>query len=287
MTMQKSIVVEGGAMRGIFSAGVLDHWIQEAESVPQFDFCIGVSAGSTSLASWLSSQHMRTYKVITDYSCRPEFINMPRFMRGGHGLDLDWLWEICIQEIPIDVERMLSRHTPLYAVTTQVDTAQAHYIEVTQDNAQELLKASCSVPLAYRNYPKINGYEMTDGGVADSIPVEKAYQMGARDITVILSNPLGYQKKPSRTPWLTKALFREKPKLAAAMLERWHKYNQSIAFIQSPPKDCTIRVIAPPADFPVKRLTKDIQKLNQGYAMGIEAAKDYLNKMNQAPNRVA
>ncbi|OEF23524.1 patatin-like phospholipase family protein [Vibrio rumoiensis] len=267
---QHALVVEGGAMRGIFSAGVLDRFIDHQFS--PFDFCIGVSAGSTSLASWLANQKQRTYKVVTDYSCRPEFINFKRFLRGGHWLDLDWLWDITTYEIPIDTDKLHQQSVPLYVVTTDINTGLPHYISSTPDNVVELLKASCSVPVAYRNYPVINGMQMTDGGVADSIPVEKAYQLGAKEITVILSRPLGYEKKPSRIPWLTKKFLAQHPQLANAALLRAESYNRSIAFIKQPPSDCKINVIAPPADFPVGRLTTDLQKLDIGYQMGIDAA---------------
>lgn len=280
MQKQTCLVVEGGAMRGIFSAGVLDEWLNVKEDAPTFDWYMGVSAGSTSLASYLSKQYKRTHRVITDYSCRQEFINLPRFIRGGHGLDLDWLWDICLKEIPIDVEALFQQPTPLYAVTTDIDTGKAHYIQSTPENVEDLLKASCSVPIAYRNFPTLGQSRMTDGGVADSIPVEKAYQMGAREITVILSNPLGYQKKETKTPWLTRAIFRQYPQLAEAILNRSKQYNQSIEFILSPPADCKIQVIAPPADFPVKRLTKDRDKLNMGYQMGVDAAQTYLQNAN-------
>lgn len=269
--MQKALVVEGGAMRGIFSAGVLDQFIDSGYQ--PFEFCLGVSAGSTSLASWLSQQKRRTYTVITDYSCRPEFINFKRFVRGGHWLDLDWLWKITIDEIPIDTDVLHQQSTALYVVTTDINTGQAHYIQSTPDNVVELLKASCSVPVAYRDYPVINGISMTDGGVADSIPVEQAYKMGAKEITVILSRPLGYLKKPSKMPWLTRKFLAQNPKLAEAALKRAENYNKSIQFIQSPPKDCTIHVIAPPNNFPVGRLTKNRARLDIGYQMGIQAAK--------------
>ncbi|MFH0256973.1 patatin family protein [Vibrio rumoiensis] len=276
--MRKALVVEGGAMRGIFSAGVLDQFIDS--SYQPFEFCIGVSAGSTSLASWLSQQKRRTYTVITDYSCRPEFISFKRFIRGGHWLDLDWLWDITIDEIPININDLHSQPIPLYVVTTDIHSGQAHYIQSTPDNIIELLKASCSVPLAYRDYPVIDGIPMTDGGVADSIPVEQAYKMGAKDITVILSRPLGYQKKPSKAPWLTRKFLASNPQLAEAALKRAENYNKSIEFIQSPPKDCTIHVIAPPDDFPVGRLTKNKDRLDIGYQMGIQAAKNAMDNLD-------
>ncbi|MBV7263097.1 MULTISPECIES: patatin-like phospholipase family protein [Photobacterium] len=265
-----ALVVEGGAMRGIFAAGVLDGFLEQ--HYRPFDFCIGVSAGSTNLAAWLANQHGRNYKVITDYSCRPEFISLRKFIRGGHWLDLDWLWQITIDEIRLDLDAFDAQPIPLYVVTTQVSSGEAVYTQATADNLEQLLKASCSVPVAYRDYPLLNGDAMTDGGVADSIPVIKAYQMGAREITVILSRPLGYRKKTSKTSWFLRRMLADTPELARVMMKRADNYNSAIEFIENPPQDCRIHVIAPPAEFDVGRITTDKKRLDTGYQMGLAAA---------------
>ncbi|MGF1703157.1 patatin family protein [Photobacterium makurazakiensis] len=264
-----ALVVEGGAMRGIFAAGVLDTFLEKDHR--PFDFCIGVSAGSTNLASWLANQHGRIYNVITDYSCRPEFIDLYRFIKGGHWLDLDWLWDITIAEIEIDRNTLMRQPIPLYVVTTKVKSGDAAYIQATAENLNELLKASCSVPIAYRNYPEIHGEPMTDGGVADSIPVIKAYDMGARDITVVLSQPEGYRKSAPKSKWLVRQLLSDTPELAEAMLQRADAYNKAIDFIENPPADCKLTVIAPPEEFAVGRVTTDKQKLDTGYQQGVAA----------------
>ncbi|MDX1589975.1 MAG: patatin family protein [Oleiphilaceae bacterium] len=270
-TGKHALVVEGGAMRGIFASGVLDGFLQH--HYHPFHFCLGVSAGSTNLAAWLAGQQERNYRVITDYSCRPEFMRLGNFLRGGHWLDLDWLWEITIREIRLDLETFARQNTPLIVVTTAVSDGQARYIEATAENLENLLKASCSVPLLYRDYPVINGEAMTDGGVADSIPVIRAYEMGARDITVVLSHPDGYCKGRSRAPWLIRRLLKDQPVLAQALIRRADSYNRAMDFIRNPPADCRIHRIAPPEAFPVGRLTRNTHKLNTGYHMGLEAAK--------------
>ncbi|UXI03981.1 patatin family protein [Photobacterium sp. TY1-4] len=269
-TPGSALVVEGGAMRGIFAAGVLDAFLDH--QYRPFDICLGVSAGSTNLAAWLAGQRGRNRTVITDYSCRSEFISFRRFLRGGHWFDLDWLWDITLREICLDTPTLIAQPIPLFVVTTAVETGEAAYVQATAANLNELLKASCSIPLAYRNFPVIDGMPMTDGGVADSIPVIKAYEMGARKITVVLSRPLGYQKSPMRHPWLINKLFRNTPKLAEAMLHRAERYNQAIAFINQPPADCELTVIAPPPEFSVGRTTTDPDKLQAGYRLGIVAA---------------
>lgn len=263
----RALVVEGGAMRGIFATGVLDAFLEHRYR--PFDFCLGVSAGSTNLAAWLAGQQRRNYKVITDYSCRPEFISLGRFLRGGHWLDLDWLWEVTIREIRLDIDAFAAQPVPLYVVTTRVDNGKAAYIKADASNLEQLLKASCAVPLAYRSNPCLDGIAMTDGGVADSIPVIEAYNKGAREITVVLSRPLGYRKKPGKAPWLTKRLLAGYPALAEAMVNRHLSYNAAIDFIERPPADCKVRVIAPGEGFKVGRTTTDKARLEAGYAMGL------------------
>ena len=258
-------------MRGIFSTGVLDAFSDGGYR--PFDVCYGVSAGATNLAAWLAGQRGRNYTVITDYSCRPPFIDFRRFLLGGHWLDLDWLWDITIREIRLDLERFARQPMALYIVATRVADGQAAYIRARAENLEILLKASCAVPVVYRDFPLLDDAPYTDGGVADSIPVIKAYEAGARAITVILSRPEGYRKTPSRWPSLLRRLLKHQPPLAEAMLRRHNAYNRAIDFIENPPPDCRIQVIAPPKDFAVGRVTTDQGRLEAGYAMGLAAGR--------------
>lgn len=271
---QHALVVEGGAMRGIFAAGVLDEFL--AQQYQPFTSYFGVSAGATNVAAYLCKQATRNYKVITDYSCRPEFINLPRFVKGGHLFDLDWLWQETVREIPLNTDEFSQSPHDFYIVATAIESGQAHYLQATGSEMVEQLKASCAIPIAYRDYPTINGIAMTDGGVADSIPVKKAYEMGASEITVILSQPLGYRKKDVKVAWLTKQLYKNTPALAQASLQRSKNYNSSIDFLHNAPPDCKINIIAPPAGFKVGRTTKNRAILDIGYQMGINEAKAYI-----------
>lgn len=271
---QTALVVEGGAMRGIFAAGVLDAFLAKGKT--QFDHCIGVSAGAVNLAAYLAGQRGRNHRVITDYSCRPEFISLGKFLRGGHWLDLDWLWGITISEIRLDLAHFAANPVPLTVVTTRVADGQAAYLRANAKELEQQIKASCSVPLAYRNFVRIGGEAMTDGGMADSIPVRHAYEQGARDITVVLSRPLGYRKRAPRLPALHRYLLRQTPALAEASLSRHRSYNDAIDFIRQPPRDCRVRLIVPPAGFRVGRMTTDKDRLEQGYQMGWLAGLAYL-----------
>lgn len=281
---RRALVVEGGGMRGIFSTGVLDAF-SEAGYRP-FDVCFGVSAGATNLAAWLADQSGRNYTVISDHSCRPPFIDFKRFLMGGHWLDLDWLWEVTIREIRLDLARFEQQPIPLYVVVTRIADGEAAYLRATAANLEALLKASCAVPVVYRDFPVIDGERLTDGGVADSIPVRKAHAMGAREITVVLSRPMGYRKTRFKAPWLLRRLLKRQPRLAQAMIDRHQAYNRAIDFIEAPPVDCRIRIVAPPRGFAVGRVTTDRTKLDAGYAMGLEAGRTALSedRRNAEPN---
>lgn len=262
-----ALVVEGGAMRGIFAAGVLDSFLDN-QFFP-FDFCIGVSAGSTNLAAYLTGQRGRSHKIITDYSIRPDFINAWKFIKGQHLIDLDWLWDIAYKEYRLDTFALANQSIPLWVVTTNCETGEAEYHEADEHNLEDLLLASCAVPFAYRDFPVFAGAPQTDGGVADSLPVIEAYNRGARHITVVLSQQRGYRKQPIKFAPVISSLLRRYPSLTNAMRQRHTQYNAAIDFIENPPKDCTVEVLAPSEGFEVSRLTKDPVRLNFGYEMGL------------------
>lgn len=264
-----TLVVEGGAMRGIFASGVLDAFIRE-EFYP-FDSAIGVSAGSTNLIGYLAGNHKRSYEVITDYARREEFMNIRRYLKGGHFCDVSWLWHTSFEEVPLNIQQFLNRGIPLTVVTTSVVTGKACYYLVNEHNMNILFPASCAMPVVFREFPPVDEEPMTDGGLADSIPVIRAYEQGARNITVLLSQPLGFKKKRARFPNLLKPLFANHPALFAAVTARNDQYNLALDFIANPPVDLQLNIISPPSNFPVSRFTMDIDALNMGYNQGINA----------------
>lgn len=170
---------------------------------------------------------------------------------------------------PLNLENYLSGTTELWVTTTSARTGEAHYFRIDESNMHDVFTASCAIPIAYRDYPLVNGEPMTDGGVADAIPVIKAYEDGDRDITVVLSRPACYRKKPPRFAFVPRRLFRAYPALAEASLSRAERYNATLSFIENPPQDCIIREIFPPAEFAVGRLTQNQELLEQGYRAGL------------------
>ncbi|MHA2772574.1 patatin-like phospholipase family protein [Vibrio harveyi] len=272
----KAIVVEGGAMRGVFASGVLDAFLEQ--DYKPFDFAIGVSAGASNLIGYLTDYPHRSINVITKLATSKRFFDPTRFLKGGDLIDVKWLFEESNRLYPVD-EAKLFEGIPFLAATTNVNTGKADYYRVNRHNFHNAMEATTALPIAYKHTPCFSGGCYTDGGVADSIPVREAHRRGARDITVILSHPLAYEKKPVKTPWLMKKLFAEHPQMAEAMLRRSENYNESLDFIRNPPKDTHIRVIAPPDEFSVQRLSMRQSVLLEGYEMGLEAGRAHLTNL--------
>lgn len=276
MDSQKALVVEGGAMRGIFASGVLDAFLQEKYN--PFDFVMGVSAGASNLVGYLSNQPKRSYTVISELATSKAFYNPGRFLRGGSLVDVRWLIDEANQRYPIDEETLFSS-VPFYAAATNVETGKANYYRVTPDNLATAIEATSALPIVYKSMPCVKGDCYTDGGIADSIPVREVYRRGARDITVILSRPLSFSMPKPKSEWMMTKLFARYPQLAHAINHRYERYNGSLEFIKHPPKDVNISVIAPPNDFKVKRLTMKRPMLDEGYQMGFEAGNHFLDSI--------
>jgi predicted patatin/cPLA2 family phospholipase len=263
-----AVVVEGGAMRGIFAAGVLDVFLER--DFHPFDFAIGSSAGACNLSSHLAGQHGRNRRCYLTQMRRPEFVDARRFLRGGHWLDIDYLWDAFDREDPLDVTAATSHRTKLVVATTTVATGDARFFEPTAANLSEVLRASSAVPVLFRRVVELDGSFYADGGVAAPIPVEEAYRRGARRIAVVRSRPDRFPG-PSRVEcMLAASMLRKHPGLARAFLRYRERYARASAFIAAPPRGCTIVHITP-ATLKTTRTTRDPQVLEADYAQGRRA----------------
>lgn len=265
-SIHTALVVEGGALRGVFSTGLLDGFL-ETQFNP-FDLFIGVSSGATNLAAYLAEMIGRNGSIYMDYSLRPEFISFSKFFHGGHLIDLDWLWAITIREIRLDLATIYSKMKPFIVVLTDVQTGNAVYKVTSAKDLEEVLKASSAVPLLYRDFPKVEGWLMTDGGVADALPVGEAIRRGAHRIMVIRSRHRDYIKRNSLTDYFMRWFLRNYPFLQLAMAKRVWRYNKAVALIRKPPEGISIIEICPPNNFRVSRLSQDPLVLREGYDQG-------------------
>jgi predicted patatin/cPLA2 family phospholipase len=284
-----AIVVEGGAMRGIFAAGVLD--VFHEQGFHPFDLAIGASAGACNLSSHLAGQHERNRRCYLTQMRRVEFSDARRFARGGHWLDIDYLWDAFDREDPLDVAAAAAHRTRLIVAATDVTTGEPAYLEPDATTLSETLRASSAVPILFRKLVELDGRPFTDGGVAAPIPVEEAYRRGARRILVIRSRPRRHPG-PSRLECaFAAAILRKHPGLSRAFLRYREVYARSVAFVEQPPADCQVVHVAPPRAFRTTRTTRDARILEADYTLGrgfgAQAIQEWTARFAAAPARSA
>lgn len=282
-----ALIVEGGGMRGIFTAGVLDAFM-EAKFDP-FDLYIGVSSGALNLSSHLAGQYRRNYEVITKYGTHPEFINFKKFIKGGHLMDMDWMFDICQREYPVDVEAAVKslKGKQFFMVSTDIQTGEAVYLEPNANNWEVYAKASSTLPLVYRSPVYINGRRYMDGGLSDPLPVQEAYRRGVTRIVLLRTRPYDYRKQRSTSTYINALLFRKFPAFKQAVLQHPATYNRALKYIHQPPLGLEIVHIAPTHALASHRTTRDIVALNQDYHLGKKLGQQALNANNFFKNLVS
>jgi predicted patatin/cPLA2 family phospholipase len=268
MSGRVAIVVEGGAMRGVFAAGVLDVFFEN--SFDPFDLAVGVSAGACNLASHLAGQHGRNRRSYFDLMTRREFIDPRRLLRGRSMVDLDWLWDALAEREPLDVEAIGRRTTEFVVVATSRRTGEPVYLRPSPAAMSNALKASSALPILYRGDIVVGGEHLADGGVADPVPAEEAYRRGARRIMVVRSRPAMAVKRYGLSTRTMAWLLRREPAFARAVRMTAVRYRQSVAFMSSPPSGCTIVQVAPSSLLATKRTTQDRRALEHDYELGRE-----------------
>jgi predicted patatin/cPLA2 family phospholipase len=282
-----ALVVEGGGMRSMFSAGVLDSFY-ELEFDP-FQLFLGVSAGSLNLASHLAGQYLRNYRVMMFSADCGRFINPWNFLRGGHYIDLDWLFNECLESHPLNekcaLKYLQENNKEFIVVCTNVETGKAHYYCSNEKNFHEILIGSCCIPLLYRNPIYISDYLVMDGGISDPIPVKKAYEEGATDIVIIRSRAEDYRYSENQIVEKMGAyLYKNHSKLKKSILNSAGTYNNSIDFIENPPANINIVQIAPTITLGTTFMTTDTQLLERDYQHGKQLGKEFVRNWYVKPN---
>jgi predicted patatin/cPLA2 family phospholipase len=260
-------------MRGIFSAGVLDALLDLGLS--DFDLAIGTSAGACNLASFVARQNGRNLRCYVNIMARPELFSLQRALRGGHYMDLDWLWDRFAAEEPLDEAAIERARTQLISVATCARTGEAVYATARGPRIHHDLKAGCALPLLYRGPVRLGDAHVVDGGLVDPIPAEEAYRRGARRMLVIRSRPAATVKRNHALSRPVTALLFRNPAVARASLATAERYQQAVRFVQQPPNDAQIVQLAPEQPLRTKRVTQDLACLRADYEYGRALAQRY------------
>ena len=276
-----ALIVEGGGMRGVFAAGVLDSFIEMNFS--PFTLYIGVSAGSSNLISHLAGHKGRNYRVIMSCATSGQFINRWKFLKGGHYLDLDWFQSECLEMHPLDeqaaFQRLKSTGSQFLVVCTNMETGKPIYCQPNIKTLHNILLGSCSVPLLYRSPVYIDDTRVIDGSVSDPLPIQKAYEQGATDIVVIRSREKSYRKSEGGLEAkVSSYVYRDYPNMQATIDNQPKTYNESVEFIEHPPTDTRVYQIASHTPLSTTRTTTNTDTLEVDYRLGQQLGEEFIHQ---------
>lgn len=274
--MKVGLVLEGGAMRGMFTAGVLDVLLDEQIHI---DGIVSVSAGALFGVNLLSKQRGRALRYNKQFLNDPRYIGLKSWLTTGNVVNREFAFYDVPFKIDIfDNETFKQSQTDFYATLTNVETGEAEYHLITDPFAQmETLRATSAMPYVSQ-IVEVNGKQYLDGGIADSIPLKKAQSLGFDKIIVVLTRPLSYRKSPSPS-LLPKLFYRRYPKLVQTLINRYTEYNQSVEEIIQQEQSGEIFVIRPSKTLAIKRIEKDLNKVQAMYDLGLSDTKQALNAL--------
>lgn len=276
--MKTGLIMEGGAMRGMFTAGVIDVMMEHGI---ELDGAIGVSAGAAFGCNYKSRQIGRVIRYNTRFCRDKRYGGLRVLLKTGNYYSR----EFCYDEVPhkydlFDYDAYEQNPMEFYVVCTDVDTGEAvyHKYESRHDHALEWIRASAAMPLVSQMV-QIDGRRFLDGALADSIPVDFFESIGYDRNVVILTRPGGYRMEQDRLFPLVKLCYRRFPKMVQAMRDRPVIYNATLENIARRERAGELLVIRPPEALPISRTERDPEKLREVYEIGRRTAEERIEEI--------
>lgn len=263
------LVLEGGAFRGLFTAGVLDALL---EIGADFKYVVGVSAGATNAYSYISKQKGRNLEIMERFLDHKRYVGYGNLIRCKSIMDLDFVFdEIPNKHCIFDYNTFYDYDGKMLVGAFNIETGEVEYFDKDSlDDKNTILRASCAIPLMFP-FAKINGKLYADGGLKDSIPIKKSIEDGNKKNIIVLTRNQGYIKEQSKANKLTYKLYKNKyPKLADVLNNRYLEYNSQIQLCESLERDGSAIIIRPTVKMDVSRFERDKNKLKEIYNNGYD-----------------
>ncbi len=274
MKHKTALILEGGAMRGLYSAGILDAFMENNINI---DVIYGVSAGALFGLNYKSHQIGRALRYNLKYANEKNYMGFYSLITTGNIMNEEFCFKKLVYELDkLDFETYKNNPVDFYAVVTNLQTGKPEYIKI--DDAQkdmEYFRASGSMPFVSKPV-KINDKLYLDGAISDAVPFKKALETNYEKIIVILTRPLGYRKKKSYLPY--RLFYGKFPKLVETAKNSYKKYNETMDLIEKYESENKIIVLRPSKLIKVKRIEKDKTKLQSIYDLGVS---DCMRKIEQ------
>lgn len=270
---QAGLILEGGGMKGIYTAGVLDFFMDKEIF---FSDCYGVSAGACHLCSYLSRQRGRSYRISLNYLDMKQYCSIESLCRTGDLFGVDMNYKLIPDYLdPYDFDAFAEYEGRAYAVATNIRTGDAAYLPL-KDMHKDIVavRVSSSLPLVSRNV-KIDGELYLDGGISDSIPIRQSIRDGNRRNVIVMTKEEGYVRQPAGAELAAVRIrYLQYPKVYELMRERHLSYNNTVQYIEEKKKSGEVFVIRPKCANKVRRVEKDKEKLKALYKEGYDDAKN-------------
>lgn len=280
--MQAGLVLEGGGMRGLYTAGVLEYFM---EKDLYFPYNIGVSAGACMAASYLSRQKGRNKRVNLDFVEDKRYISFSNFIRKREIFGMDFIFdEIPNRLVPFDMDTFRESPEEFVIVTTDCETGEAVYYDKTNhgDDLVKLLRASSSLPFVASSV-EYKGRHLLDGGIVDPIPIKKAQADGYEKNVIILTKPEGYFKRPpSKLSAFLK--YKEHPIINDLLAVRYKHYNETLGYIEEQERLGNVFVMRPSKALAVGRMERNKERLEELYELGWKDAKEQFEELQRFLN---
>lgn len=277
------LILEGGGMRGIYTAGVLDFFLDK-----QLDFetVIGVSAGACNACNYISKQRGRNYQVTTDYLKQPEYLSFRNFLKEKSAFGMEFIFDQIPNKLNLfDYTTYHQNKMQLIAVSSDVETGKAVYRPIVNMRTDlDYLRSSMSIPLL-SPIIEIDGKKLLDGGISDAIPIRYAQSLGYQKNVLILTRDASYRKDKNTFMPLLKNVFKAYPNFVKALDERHVNYNNTLNLVHMLQQQKQVFIIQPQTPITISSLEKNKTKLKQLYEQGYHDAQqsydDLLNFLKQ------
>lgn len=276
--MKTGLVLEGGAMRGMFTAGVLDVFLENNITV---DCVVGVSAGALFGVNYLSGQNGRVIRYNKRFNSDKDYMGIRPLLREGNIFSTEYAYDRVPRRLdPFDDEAFKKSGVPFYAVTTDVESGEPRYVRINSVFEQmDTLRASGSMPFVSKPV-EIDGRKYLDGGISDSIPFEWLSEQGCDKLIVILTRDMEYRKKQMNKA-LIKTYGLKYPKVAEMLLTRHTLYNKSVELLKEWEAEGKAFVIRPSETIDIGRIEKKPEKLQSVYDLGRSDGKAVLGALGE------
>ncbi|MEB3101635.1 patatin-like phospholipase family protein [Ferviditalea candida] len=264
------LVLEGGGMKGVFTGGVLDLFIEKNLFFP---YVIGVSAGACNALSYMSKQYGRNKRVTIDYISDPRYLSYRNLLRSKSIFGMDFIFdEIPNRLDPFDYESFQQSEQTLVVGTTDCFTGEPVYFSNKDGyDMVQVTRASSSLPFVALPV-ELEGYTLMDGGMADPLPIRKSIEDGNRKHVVVMTKHKDYVKRPFQWKWAAEKMYPQFPGLVETMIYRHENYNETLRFIRELEEAGKVFVIQPETDMKVSRIEKKRGKLTELYEQGYRSA---------------